>query len=79
MIIWLRLDDVLVFEGEADAAPPAGSIVEFRMAETVGAIPKGSLASAKVSANHPARYDFDTIAPKLIVESIICEPHLCLD
>jgi hypothetical protein len=76
---WLRLDYLLVFEGEAEAAPPAGSIVEFRMADTVGAIPEGSLASATVSANHPTRYDFDTIAPKPIVELIIWEPHLCLD
>jgi hypothetical protein len=79
MIVYLYFEDTQVAKYEADAVPPVGAIIEFRMKKAVGQFQEGWLVRGKVSSDHPPEYDFETIAPKLAVSLTVYDVQACLE
>jgi len=68
MLVRFMAEGTAVFKGEADSAPFPGSTVEFRMVAPAAGTEKGKLVEAIVSKDSPLRYDYDTLAPQVIVD-----------
>jgi hypothetical protein len=79
MIVYLYFEDTQVAKYEADAVPPVGAIIAFRMKKAVGKFQEGWLVRGKVSSDHPPEYDFETIAPKLAVSLTVYDVQACLE
>jgi len=67
MLLRFECGNATVYSVEADCVPPAGSSVMFRMHTTTVDAQKDKLVEGVVSGDRPARYDFDTLAPLVIV------------
>lgn len=67
MLLRFESGSATVYSGEADCIPPAGSSVVFRMSKTTQDAGENKLVEGVVSSDRPARYDFDTLAPLVIV------------
>jgi hypothetical protein len=67
MLLRFESGSATVFSAEADCVPPAGSSVVFRMAKSTQDAEENKLVEGVVSSDRPARYDFDTLAPLVIV------------
>lgn len=67
MLVRFTSDATVVFTGEADCIPPPGCAVEFRMAVSVAEAAVGKLVEAIVSRDKRTRYDYDTLAPQVVV------------
>jgi len=78
-IIYLYFEDAQVAKYEADAVPPVGAVIEFRMKKAVRQFQNGWLVRGKVSSDHPPEYDFESIAPKLAVSLTIYDVQPCLE
>ncbi len=79
MIVYLYFEDTQVAKYEADAVPPVGAVIEFRMKKTVRPFQEGGLVRGKVSSDHPPEYDFETIAPRLAVSLTVYDVQACLE
>lgn len=79
MLIYVHLDGTVVAKGEADAAPPAGAKITFRMKVAKSGFVEGGLVTGIVSSDDPPEYDFETLAPKLSVNLTIHSVRVCLE
>lgn len=78
-IIYLYFEDARVAKYEADAVPPVGAVIEFRMKKAVRQFQNGWLVRGKVWSDHPPEYEFESIAPKLAVSLTIYDVQPCLE
>ena len=67
MLLRFECGNATVYSVEADCVPPAGSFIIFRMHTSTEDAKKDKLVEGVVSGDRPARYDFDTLAPLVIV------------
>lgn len=79
MVVYLYFEATQVAKYDADAVPPIGAIIEFRMKKAVRQFKEGSLVRGKVSSDHAPEYDFETIAPKLAVSLTVYDVQACLE
>lgn len=79
MIVCLYFEDTHVAQYDVDAVPPVGALIEFRMKKKRGQFQEGWLVRGKVSSDNPPEYDFETLAPKLLVNVTVHELQACLE
>ncbi|MES3108569.1 hypothetical protein [Sphingomonas aurantiaca] len=79
MIVCLYFEDTKVANYEADGAPAAGASVTFRMGLDKNGLGKGWLVQGRVSTDNPPDYDFDTLAPRLLVTVTVHDVKACLE
>lgn len=79
MIVCLYFEDTQVAKYEVEAVPPVGSLIGFRMTKARGKLQEGWLVRGKVSSDHPPEYDFETLAPKLLVNVTVHDVQACLE
>lgn len=79
MQIYVHLDGTVVAKGEADAAPPEGAKITFRMIVAKGGVAEGRLVTGIVSSDDPPEYDFETLAPKLVVNLAVHDVKACFE
>ncbi len=79
MLICLYYEDLQVARYGADAVPPAGAAVTFRMKIKQGRFPAGWLVRGKVSSDCPPDYNFETLAPQLVVNVSVYDLEACFE
>ncbi|PTW43842.1 hypothetical protein C8J25_11438 [Sphingomonas faeni] len=79
MIVCLYFEDTQVAKYDVEAVPPVGALIEFRMRKARGKFQEGWLVRGKVSSDNPPEYDFETLAPKLLVNVTVCDVQACLE
>ncbi len=79
MIACLYFEDTKVAKYETDAVPAAGDCVTFRMAAAKGGFGEGWLVRGRVSIDNPPDYDFESLAPMLLVNVTISDVKACLE
>lgn len=79
MIVYLYFEETQVAKYEVEAVPPVGALIEFRMKKARGQFKEGWLVRGKVSSDHPPEFDFETLAPKLLVNVTVYDIQACLE
>lgn len=79
MVVCLYFEDTQVAKYEIDTVPPVGALVTFRMRKARGQIQEGWLVRGRVSSDHAPEYDFETLAPTVLVNVTVYDVQACLE
>lgn len=79
MLICFYYEDLQVARYEADAVPPAGAAVTFRMRIAQGRFQAGLLVRGKVSLDTPPDYNFEALATQLVVNVSVHDLEACFE